>query len=181
MTTIPKRKRCKQCKQLKRVTLYSLGKNKKRNPICRACNYDGLTAQDKHTILREAYRNYLTWQDLLTYGGGSDSPVTDREAIETITYSIPKSKGSTEYVPISISFYDLDRALKTFKGEVKRQGTVLSKRKEQAFYLNVIRDMLQRDVADIMGITTVSVGQYVDQSCIQLAKYYFQDDNEDVS
>lgn len=79
-------------------------------------------------------------------------------------------------VKVTISFYDLERALKQFNGEMQKQGTVLSKRKEQAFYLNVIRDMLQRDVADIMGITTVSVGQYVDQGMMQLCDYYFAED-----
>ena len=172
-----KRKRCKQCKRLKRETLFSIGKTG-RGSVCRACNYDGLYANERHKILREAYRNYLSWQDLLIYGGGSDSPVKNREDLETITYNVPKEHGSDEYVPISISFYDLERALKSFNGEVQREGTVLSKRKEEAFYLNVLRDMLQRDVADKMGITTVSVGQYVDQSMLQLVKYYFGEDDE---
>jgi len=169
-----KRKRCKGCKQLKRESLFSLGKNG-RNEVCRACNYDGLTANEKHKILREAYRNYLTWKDLLTYGGGSEHPVSNREELEVLTYSIPVEKGSDEYVPISISFYDLERALKTFNGEMQRDGTILSKRKEEAFYLNVIRDMLQRDVAEKMGITTVSVGQYVEQSMRQIEKYFFEE------
>jgi len=171
-----KQKRCKKCRKLKRETLFSLGKGG-RNNTCRSCNYDGLTATDKHKILREAYRNYLSWKDLLIYGGGSDSPVKDREALETITHTVPKEPGSEEYIEISISFYDLERALKSFQGEIQREGTVLSKRKEEAFYLNVIRDMLQRDVAQKMGITTVSVGQYVDQSMLQLVSYYFGEDN----
>jgi DNA-directed RNA polymerase specialized sigma24 family protein len=76
-------------------------------------------------------------------------------------------------VLVSVSFTDLERALKSYNDEMRREGTVLSKRKEQAFYLNVIRDMLQRDVAEIMGITTVSVGQYVEQGMMQLCDYYF--------
>lgn len=78
-------------------------------------------------------------------------------------------------VRVTLAFTDLERALKQFEDDAKKDGTVLSKRKEQAFYLNVIRDMLQRDVADIMGITTVSVGQYVEQGMIQLCDYYFAD------
>jgi DNA-directed RNA polymerase specialized sigma subunit len=52
----------------------------------------------------------------------------------------------------------------------------LSGRKQQAFYLNVIRDMKQKDVALRMGITTVSVGQYVAEACRQLALVYWRDD-----
>ena len=137
-----------------------------RNESCRICNYDGLTLVDRHKILREAYRNYLTWQDLITFE-------QEREPIDTITYNIPREPGSDEMIPVTISFYDLERALKQFEDDTKKDGTVLSKRKEQAFYLNVIRDMLQRDVAEIMGITTVSVGQYVEQGMMQLCGYYF--------
>lgn len=36
-------------------------------------------------------------------------------------------------------------------------------------------DQRQEDVARQMGITTVSVGQYVKQACIQLSEYYFGD------
>ncbi len=36
--------------------------------------------------------------------------------------------------------------------------------------------MLQREAADIMGITTVSVGQYVNQAMRQLAEWYFADE-----
>ena len=172
-----KRKRCKKCKRLKRPTLFSIGKNGIRNKVCRACNYDGLYANERHKILREAYRHYLSWQDLLVYGGGSDAPVKNREELETLTHTVPKEPGSDEYVTIQISFYDLERALKSFNGEIQKEGTVLSKRKEEAFYLNVIQDMLQRDVADRMGITTVSVGQYVDQSMLQLVKYYWDEDD----
>ncbi len=174
-----KQKRCKKCRKLKRETLFSLTKVGDRNKICRACNYDGLYANEPHKILREAYRHYLSWRDLLIYGGGSDSPVKNREEVETITHYVPKEPGSDEYVSISISFYDLERALKTYNGELQREGTVLSKRKEEAFYLNVLRDMLQRDVAKKMGITTVSVGQYVDQSMLQLVKYYFGNAEDD--
>lgn len=55
----------------------------------------------------------------------------------------------------------------------------LSPRKREAVYLNVIRDMKQKDAAAIMGITTVSVGQYVEQAMIQLAERYFADMDEE--
>lgn len=170
----PKRKRCKNCRKLRRITQFSLirlainneGKEL-RNSICRFCNYDGLTIADRHKILREAYRNYLTWQDLLMVNH------EETRVADTLTYRVPKEPGSDEMIPITVSFYDLERALKQFEEDTKKDGTVLSKRKEQAFYLNVIRDMLQRDVAEIMGITTVSVGQYVDSGMQQLCDYYF--------
>lgn len=131
------------------------------------CNYDGHTALDKHKILREAYRNYLTFQQYVTD--------TSRDIIE---YAVPEAPGSDKYVPIQISFTDLQRALKQYSDGVEAEGTVLSKRKEEAFHLNVLRDMLQRDVAELMGITTVSVGQYVEQAMIQLCDYYFDEDSD---
>jgi DNA-directed RNA polymerase specialized sigma24 family protein len=121
-----------------------------------------LTADQRHLILREAYRNYLTFEQYVTDTGK-----------DVIEYAIPVSKESDEWVPIAISFTDLQRALKVFNNELRQEGTVLSKRKEQAFYLNVIRDMKQKEVAELMKITTVSVGQYVDQGMLQLAEYYF--------
>ena len=36
-------------------------------------------------------------------------------------------------------------------------------------------DKRQEDVAEQMNITTVSVGQYVKQACLQLSEYYFAD------
>lgn len=69
-----------------------------------------------------------------------------------------------EYGPITISLLDLQYGLDE-----------LSPRKREAVYYNVIRDMKQKDVAEIMGITTVSVGQYVEQAMIQLAERYFSE------
>lgn len=42
----------------------------------------------------------------------------------------------------------------------------------------MVQDMKQREVADIMGITTVSVGQYVEAAVMQLAQEYFQGDDD---
>lgn len=166
-------KKCKKCKKDRRTTQFSLTKRGEdgfvRSDVCRICGYDGLTADKQSTILREAYRNYLSWRDLIVYPEDRDPPYT-------ITYEVPKEEGSDEIVPVTISFLDLERALKQFKEGAQREGTVLSKRKEEAFYLHVIRDMLQRDVAEHMGITTVSVGQYVKDGMQQLCKYYFGED-----
>jgi len=80
-----------------------------------------------------------------------------------------RSTGETtiEYQNVAISFYDLGMGLNE-----------LSPRKKQAFYLNVILDKKQKDVAEIMGITTVSVGQYVEAASKQLADIYFGESDE---
>lgn len=65
-------------------------------------------------------------------------------------------------VRISLSFWDLQNALVN-----------LSPRKREAVFYNVILDKKQKDVAAIMGITTVSVGQYVEQAMLQLSVDYF--------
>lgn len=57
----------------------------------------------------------------------------------------------------AISFLDLQGSLEK-----------LSKRKKEAVLYNVILDWKQKDVAERMGITTVSVGQYVEQACLQI-------------
>lgn len=121
-----------------------------------------MTLDNKHIILREAYRNYLTFQEFVGSSGK-----------DVIEYSVPAGEGSDEWVPVAISFTGLERALKTYSDHTKVNGTVLAKRKEQAFYLNVLRDMKQKDVAELMGITTVSVGQYVEQAMLQLCDCYF--------
>ena len=74
-------------------------------------------------------------------------------------------KESITHKGITINFLDLKRGVES-----------LADRKQQAFYLNVIRDMKQKDVAAVMGITTVSVGQYVAEACRQLAQIYWPED-----
>jgi len=64
-----------------------------------------------------------------------------------------------EHKGIRISFLDLQGCLRG-----------LSLRKRQAVFLNVIKDMKQKDVAEEMGITTGSVNQYVEQGMIQVAE-----------
>lgn len=73
-----------------------------------------------------------------------------------------------EYGPITISLLDLQYGIDK-----------LSARKREAFYYNVIRDMKQKDVAAIMDITTVSVGQYVEQAMLQLSERYFAEMDEE--
>jgi len=69
-----------------------------------------------------------------------------------------------EYKNYTISFLDLKSNL----GQ-------LSKRKKEAFFYNVILDKKQEEVAEIMGVTTVTVGQYVEAACIILSKRYFSE------
>lgn len=79
-------------------------------------------------------------------------------------------KDVIEHNGLQISFSDLEAGIKD-----------LSPRKKEALLHNVIFDKKQKDVAEIMGITTVSVGQYVDGAVQQLAKRYFaeREDTDD--
>lgn len=114
-----------------------------------------------HKVLRDVYRHYAEFKALVS--------ATGKHVIDYY-YPIYASDGETviEKVEISISFYDLKDAIE--------DPNVLSERKRQAVLLNVILDQKQKDVAEMMGITTVSVGQYVDQAMLQLAEDYFVDD-----
>lgn len=62
-----------------------------------------------------------------------------------------------EYGDYRISFLDLQGCLKD-----------LSPRKKEAVFYNVILDWKQARVAALMGIKTVTVGQYVEQACQQI-------------
>ena len=118
-----------------------------------------------HRILREVYRHYYEFEEYVSHTGN-----------HVIDYAYPiydegpdgEPVGEpVDRVPISISFFDLREAIE--------DPTVLSERKRQAVLLNVIRDMKQKDVAKLMGITTVSVGQYVEQAMLQLAEDQFSE------
>jgi hypothetical protein len=90
-----------------------------------------------------------------------------RHFLEFEGYCQQSGQWFVEHRGIQISFLDLQRAL-----------TSLSPRKKEAIFYNVILDYKQKDVAAIMGITTVSVGQYVEQGCAQIAKHYFAETND---
>lgn len=116
----------------------------------------------KHRILREIFRHYTELKAFVTAYGG-DSLISH----SYIVYDDDgKAIGKED---IDISFWDLHDALK-----------VLSDRKREAVHLNVILDLKQKDVAEKMGITTVSVGQYVEQAMLQLAKIYFAADEDEI-
>lgn len=99
---------------------------------------DKIEGAPAYKIVREAYRNYLTFESLATQSGNFF--ITNGE--------------------VTISFIDLQGSLNK-----------LSARKKEAIYYNVILDKLQRDTAEIMGITTVSVGQYVQTGMQQLVEW----------
>jgi hypothetical protein len=107
-----------------------------------------------HRILREVYRHYYEFEQLFRAYG-----------THTIEHSV--DVGDKNY-PVTISFFDLRDGLKP-----QKDGGILSDRKLQAVMLNVVRDLKQRDVAEIMDITTVSVGQYVEHAMELLARKYF--------
>jgi DNA-directed RNA polymerase specialized sigma subunit len=121
-----------------------------------------------HRILREVYRHYLQFQELVTQDG--------RNHVIEHGYWVydPKTKKKRK-VHLAISFWDLQDALKP-----QSEGGPLSDRKREAFLHNVIYDKKQKDVAEIMGITTVSVGQYVEAACEQLAENYFDKETLDL-
>lgn len=108
-----------------------------------------------HRILREVLRHYIEFRELVN----SDGRLHVLEHGYWI-YNEDGTRNRKEHV--SISFWDLHDGLKE-----------LAPRKREAIFYNVIQDKKQKDVAAIMGITTVSVGQYVEAGTIQLAKKYF--------
>lgn len=114
----------------------------------------------RHRILREIYRHYIEYKQLVTSTG---------EFVIDHGYFVYEDDEETikGREIVTISFWDLHNNLNK-----------LSKRKREAVFYNVILDLKQRDVAEIMGITTVSVGQYVEQAMLQLAENYFAEEPE---
>jgi DNA-directed RNA polymerase specialized sigma24 family protein len=112
-----------------------------------------------HRLLREVLRHYLEYEHLVASTDG-------RMANISHGYWVKGDDGTKlRKVAVSLSFWDLQGALKE-----------LSPRKKEAIFYNVIYDKKQADVAAIMKITTVSVGQYVEQGVIQIAKKILPDE-----
>lgn len=110
-----------------------------------------------HRILREVLRHYTEYRELVNQDG--------RLHVIDYGYWVYNEDGTRKQKEeVAISFWDLHEGLKE-----------LAPRKREAIFYNVILDMKQKDVAKIMGITTVSVGQYVEAGTIQLAKRYFSE------
>lgn len=120
----------------------------------------------RHRILREVYRHYLTFRDLVSNpeqdGNGG---YRDSSGVLDHGYWVEEENGDRRKVYVTLSFWDLQDALKD-----------LSPRKREAVFYNVILDLKQKDAGNIMGITPVSVGQYVEQAMLQLSETYFAGD-----
>jgi hypothetical protein len=140
------------------------------DPIPRAVHG---SATPSHRILREIFRHYTEFREYVAQG---NSPVLEH------TYIVPRDvpsecsgnpRANKEHealemhcvhcdcemkrVSIGFNFWDLHRGLKD-----------LAPRKREALFYNVIMDLKQKDVAKKMGITTVTVGQYVEHAFRQL-------------
>lgn len=113
----------------------------------------------RHRLLREIIRHYPEFKALCR----QQELVGGRPGLFEKT-----GDWDLSYKGLSINILDLQGCLKN-----------LSPRKKEAVFYNVIMDMKQKDVAEIMNITTVSVGQYVEQAMLQVAKELWPD--EDVS
>lgn len=118
----------------------------------------------RHKILREAYRHWPEFKALVTYS--TPDPPSGKYGNQQMVMNSQRGdlKHVIEYGGITLSFFDLERALVEAR---------LAPRKREAFFWNVLMDMKQKDVAEKMGITTVSVGQYVEQAMLQIAEVYF--------
>jgi DNA-directed RNA polymerase specialized sigma24 family protein len=114
-----------------------------------------------HRILREALRHYTEYRQLVNQDG--------RLHVLDYGYWVHNEDGTRKKkIDISISFWDLHRGLKE-----------LAPRKREALWWNVIMDEKQKDVAKRMGITTVSVGQYVEAATLQLMRHVFTQEEID--
>lgn len=108
-----------------------------------------------HRVLREILRHYYEFRALVKEDGRNDH-------IPYAYWVYDKRGRRKKREEITISFWDLHNCLNE-----------LAPRKKEAIYYNVILDEKQRDVAKRMGITTVTVGQYVEAGTKQIAAKYF--------
>lgn len=124
----------------------------------------------KHLVLREVLKHYLEYRDVtLGFGvAGVSGADGKKDGIIEHSYMAYDEFGDLVKETITISFWDLHFGIKD-----------LAKRKREALFYNVILDQKQEDVAKKMGITEVSVGQYVDAATRQLAKRYFAEEPDE--
>lgn len=88
-----------------------------------------------------------------------------RHYLDFKDYCAYRGKYYVNYGPFSLNIVDLQEGVNE-----------LPQKQKEAFFYNVILDLRQEDVKKIMGITTVSVGQYVESACRKLAARYFTDE-----
>lgn len=87
---------------------------------------------------------------------------------KAINAQAPGLKDGIEVEGLDLNYFDLMDAL----GKVKMR---VPKKKLEAFYLNVILDWKQKDVAQKLGVSPVTVGQHVTSVCQALEEVYFVD------
>lgn len=121
----------------------------------------------RHLILRETLRHYLSFRDLVAGTGQHGEGADGRKHVLEHSYWYKDENGEKKKDTVSISFWDLQRGI-----------SELAPRKREALFHNVILDKKQWEVAEIMGITTVSVGQYVRSACETLSLRYFDQEDE---
>lgn len=123
---------------------------------------------ERHIILREAYRRISSLAALARESapapaegriGGTDKAINAQES---------GLSDSIELNDIELNYFDLMAALRSIRDTVPE-------RKRQAFWLNVILDMKQKDVADKLQVSPVTVGQHVTSVCKALEEAYFAD------
>lgn len=110
----------------------------------------------RHKVLIEIYKHYIDLQDFYMRTG--------QDIIE-----IPAGYYKNVTESITISFTDLKYGLDS-----------LSPRKKEAFLYHVIYDKKQKEVAEMMGITTVTVGQYTNAASENLCKRYFAEIEDNI-
>lgn len=93
-----------------------------------------------HRFLREILRHYVEFREYVAQGN---------DHVIEHSYLVREKDGRIKKVTMSFSFWDLHRGI-----------AGLPKRKKEALLYNIILDKKQKDVAEIMGISTVSAGQY---------------------
>lgn len=100
---------------------------------------DGITKKE----LREAYRNYVAWKDIVSHGGP-----------DILSFGLS-----------SVCFWDLERALRFVWPRLTRV-------RREAFYRVIILDEKQNDARKAMGYSSVvPVQQYVDYVLGQLLQH----------
>lgn len=95
-----------------------------------------------HIFLREMLRHYIEFREYVAQG--NDHIIEHSYLVRTVDGRIKK-------VTMSFSYWDLHRGIKE-----------LPPRKKEALYYNIILDKKQKEVAELMGISPVSAGQYCD-------------------
>lgn len=125
------------------------------------------TETAEYIVLREILRHYSEFREYVAQGNSPDLEHTYLAPVEGVPAECPgnpKAKkehealemkcvycgGGMRRVSCSFNFWDLHRGM-----------TEVAPRKREAIMWNVIYDKKQKDVAKIMKITTVTVGQYV--------------------